>query len=98
MADGRSQGSKYRIANLILRFVVFSIYITLGTVIIVAIENTNNDEAYRKSKLFSDLQMNITKQYNLTIKEFESLAAAIYDAKSPSPLKWTYVNGFSFVI
>ena len=98
MPDSNSK-LKHRFANLILRFVVFGIYVTLGTVIIVAIEKTNNaDETRKKSKLLSDLQVNITKKYNLTIREFESLADAIYDAKSPSPLKWTYFNGLSFVI
>ena len=40
----------------------------------------------------------MTLKYNLTRKEFDLLADAIYDAKSPAPVQWTYGRGFSFVI
>lgn len=85
-----------RVANLILRFTLFCLYVILGMVIIVAIEQKEHHQ--RKSKLFSDLQLNITTKYNISKQEFESLANAIYSAKSPSPLKWSYGQGFSFTI
>ena len=89
---------KGRVANLILRFLVFGVYVALGMVIIVEIEKPESDENQRKLKLLSDLQINITAKYNLSKEEFESLANTIYNAKSPSPIKWTYINGLSFII
>ena len=67
-------------------------------VVIVAMEKTGNEEKQRKFKLLSDLQSNMTLKYNFTRKEFELLADAIYDAKSPAPEQWTYGRGFGFVI
>ena len=67
-------------------------------VVIVAIEKTGKEEKQRKSKLLSDLQINMTLKYNLTRNEFELFANAIYDAKSPAPEQWTYDRGFAFVI
>lgn len=93
----RNSTFKQRVYNFFLRFGVFCAYITLGMVIIVAIEKTDSDEKQRKSKLLSDLQIDMTLKYNLTRKEFDLLADAIYDAKSPGPLQWTYGQGFSFV-
>ena len=64
----------------------------------MAIEKTGNKEKQRKFKLLSDLQSNMTLKYNFTRKEFELLADAIYDAKSPAPEQWTYGWRFGFVI
>ena len=94
----RNSTFKQRIFNFLLRFGVFGTFVTVGMIVIVAIEKTGNEEKQRKSKLLSDLQMNMTLKYNLTRKEFDLLADAIYDAKSPAPVQWTYGRGFSFVI
>lgn len=98
MQDSKSK-FKSRFANLSLRFAVFCTYVALGMVIIVAIEKTDVDEiSSKKAELLADLQASIMLKYNLSEGEFKSLADAIYDAKSPAPLKWTHGRGFSFAI
>ena len=89
---------KSRVYNFLLRFGVFCALVTVGVVVIVAIEKTENKEKQRKSKLLFDLQINMTLKYNLTRKEFDLLADAIYNAKSPAPEQWTYGRGFGFVM
>ena len=89
---------KYRVSNFLLRFVVFCAFLTVGILVIVAIEKTGNEEKQKKSMLLSDLQVNMTLKYNLTRKEFDLLADAIHEAKKPAPEQWTYGRGFSFVI
>ena len=80
---------------------VFALYLVLGTVIFVAIED--NDEGTSKEQQEVQLKLlkeNITKKYNMSSADYDALFQNMRDSSEMNDTKreWSYEHGFSFVV
>ena len=93
--------------KLLVLFSLFAIYVTLGMVMFVAIEDGEGGASNEEStptdlkKRREDLKRVTMAQYKMTSVEFDELYRQIRDsreAEESDESKWSYKNSFSFVV
>ncbi|EDO43884.1 predicted protein, partial [Nematostella vectensis] len=86
------------LGNILLRFVLFIVYLSIGMVSFMAIEGPHQKvEAAKSKENQEELRLNTTRRFNMTNQEFENFVARALDAFQ-SPAEWSYKNSFAFVL
>ncbi|XP_068745374.1 potassium channel subfamily K member 15-like isoform X1 [Montipora capricornis] len=82
----------------LLRFLVFGLWIALSAWLFVLFEHTGRNERREKYQLLRSLYESMASKYNMSIRDFNNLTSAAYEAMSEPGLEWTYHNALDFVI
>ncbi|CAB3990960.1 Potassium channel subfamily K member 13 [Paramuricea clavata] len=91
--------------KLLIRIVLFLLYLVIGAGIFVAIETHGEQDERRKAEEFIEEVENLTKYFNSSEKvtkfllDFKHALRYGYNIKSNDfdPPKWSYMNSFYFV-
>ena len=78
-------------------FLLFFVYLLLGMVIFVAVEDDGGASKARHKGKMNCLRKTTMKKYNMTSAEFGNLTQKMRDLQSSGP-DWNYWNAFSFVL
>lgn len=92
---GDNMSAKKDLKTLLLRFVLVACYCLVGASIFYAIEHRDDydNEVNRKKYLLNKTMMQLRRRLGMNKTEFESLVMKIIDAKSDTPLDWTFSRG-----
>ena len=93
---GWYMGAKKDLKTLLIRFLLVVVYCLLGAAIFYAIEHKDEDEdkiKHRKDQLFNTTKTKIMRRFGINETEFDILAENIVQAKSHTPLQWTFTRG-----
>ena len=82
----------------LLRFLGFGLWIALSAWLFVLFEHTGRNERHEKYQLLRSLYESMASKYNMSIRDFNNLTSAAYEAMSEPGLEWTYHNALDFVI
>lgn len=88
--------------NLLVLFLIWFVYITIGVFIFKAVEgNDNIDTEKTNAELLEKLKRNITANYNMSGSEFDNFVQQIQELEVSSPSsgpEWSYTQTISFII
>lgn len=93
-------GGKRDIKTMVLRFVSVTIFCVLGAAIFYGIEHTGeyNKEKTRKDILYNVTKTNIIRRFGINDTEYELLVDTIMDARSDTPLEWSFPRGLDLCL
>ena len=88
--------------NLLILFLIWFVYITIGVFIFKAVEgNDNIDSEKTNADLLEKLKRNITANYNMSGSEFDNIVQQIQElevSSSSSGPEWNTAQTISFII
>ena len=88
--------------NLLILFLIWFVYITIGVFIFKAVEgNDNIDSEKTNAELLEKLKQNITANYNMSGSEFDNIVQQIQELEvgsSSSGPEWSTAETISFII
>ena len=89
-----------KVYNLLVLFLIWFVYITIGVFIFKAVEgNDNIDTEKTNAELLEKLKQNITANYNMSGSEFDNIVQQIQEVSSSSSgPEWSYTQTISFII
>lgn len=98
-----NMGAKRDIKTMLFRCVLVSFYIVLGAAIFYGIEHSGrggeyNKEVARKDRLYNETKRDIIRKFGINDTEYELLVAKVVDAKSDTPLEWSFPRGMDLCI
>lgn len=88
-------GAKRDLKTMLFRLVLVNCYCLLGAAIFYAIEYNSayDDEVMRKETLYNKTRADIMQRFGINETEFELLVSKVRDAKSHTPLQWSFARG-----
>lgn len=88
-------GAKKDLKTLFFRVFLVVVYCLVGAGIFYAMEHTDNyeEEVNRKQQLLNKTKREIMHRFGINDTEFDSLVMKVIDAKSDTPLQWTFTRG-----
>ena len=92
-----NMGAKKDLRTLFSRFFLVVVYCLVGAGIFYAIEHNDHydevEEINRKQQLYNKTKTDIMRRFGINDTEFEALVSKVIDAKSNTPLEWTFTRG-----
>ena len=82
----------------LLRFIAFSLLISLSAWLFVFVEYTGRNEVHEKYQSLRSLYEAMAWKYNMSINEFNNFSTTVHEAMSVPAPEWTYHNAIDFVL
>ena len=88
-------GARRDLRTMFLRFLLVTVYVIFGAAVFYAIEHNGDydDEVERKKQLYNRTLHDLMLRYGLNETEFTSLVSKVIEARTDTPLDWSFSRG-----